>query len=77
MPMIKVDKPFPFSPDGKSVIEIEAGEQEVSDRCAEVAVDHLKVATRVGGKGKSPGQNSKAGEQKPEQPEQKPSPDAE
>jgi hypothetical protein len=24
------------------------GEQEVSDRCAEVAIEHLKVATLVG-----------------------------
>lgn len=47
MPKINVEKPFHFSPDGKSVIEVEAGEQDVSDRCAEVAVDHLKVAARV------------------------------
>ncbi|RTR01944.1 hypothetical protein [Halomonas nitroreducens] len=47
MPWIKVEKPFPFSPDGKSVVEIEAGEQEVSERCAEVAVEHLEVATRL------------------------------
>ncbi len=45
MPKINVEKPFPFSPDGKSVVEVEAGEQHVSERCAEVAVEHLKVAT--------------------------------
>ena len=51
MPKINVEKPFPFSPDGKSVTDVEVGEQEVSDRCAEVAVEHLKVATLVGERG--------------------------
>lgn len=51
MPKINVKKAFPYSPDGKSVVEIEAGEQEVSERCAEVAVEHLKVATLVGESG--------------------------
>lgn len=47
MPKILVEKSFPFSPDGNQVVTVETGEQEVSDRCAAVAIDHLKVATKV------------------------------
>ncbi|SDI07108.1 HeH/LEM domain-containing protein [Pseudomonas panipatensis] len=49
MPMILVEKSFPFSPDGNEVITVEVGEQDVSERCALVAVEHLKVATLVDG----------------------------
>lgn len=69
MPNIKVIKPFPFSPDGKTVIEIEVGEQVVSDRCALVAVEHLKVATLLeeGGKPSEPAAaKSPAGDPEPE-----------
>lgn len=45
MPTIIVHKPFAFAVDGNRVIQIEAGEQEVSERCALVAVEHLKVAS--------------------------------
>lgn len=48
MPTIIVTKPFPFAIDGNQVVMIEAGEQEVSERCAIVAVDHLKAATLAG-----------------------------
>ncbi|GAA3721158.1 hypothetical protein GCM10022421_32080 [Oceanisphaera sediminis] len=48
MHTIIVNKPFLFAEDGNRVIEIEAGEQQVSERCALVAVDHLKVATLPG-----------------------------
>lgn len=44
MPTILVKKPFPFAVDGNHVVQIETGEQEVSDRCALVAVEHLNVA---------------------------------
>lgn len=44
MPFISVKKPFPFAVDGNQVVEIQAGEQEVSERCALVAVEHLGVA---------------------------------
>jgi hypothetical protein len=44
MPIISVKKPFPFAVDGNQVVEIQAGEQEVSERCALVAVEHLGVA---------------------------------
>lgn len=44
MPIIFVKKPFPFAVDGNQIVEILAGEQEVSDRCALVAVEHLGVA---------------------------------
>lgn len=44
MPIILVKKPFPFAVDGNQVVEIPAGEQDVSDRCALVAVEHLGVA---------------------------------
>ena len=45
MPIIIVKKPFPFSADGNHVVEVPAGEQEVSERCALVAVEHLGVAS--------------------------------
>jgi len=45
MPIILVKKPFPFSADGNHVVEVPAGEQEVSDRCALVAIEHLGVAS--------------------------------
>ena len=45
MPIIIVKKPFPFSEDGNHVVEVPAGEQEVSERCALVAVEHLGVAS--------------------------------
>lgn len=45
MPKIIVHKPFSFAVDGNHVIQIEAGEQEVSERCALVAVEHLKAAS--------------------------------
>lgn len=48
MPIIIVKKPFPFSSDGNHVVEIPAGEQEVSERCALVAVEHLGVASYPG-----------------------------
>ncbi len=48
MPTIIVTKPFPFAVEGNHVIQIETGEQEVSDRCAIVAVEHLKYATLAG-----------------------------
>jgi len=44
MPIISVKMPFPFAVDGNQVVEIQAGEQEVSERCALVAVEHLGVA---------------------------------
>lgn len=73
MPKINVEKAFLFSPDGKSVVEVEAGEQEVSERCAKVAVEHLKVAILVGkGEGKTkPVTSSRNGEQ-PARPEPTP-----
>ena len=45
MPIILVKKPFPFAVDGNQVIEIQVGEQDVSERCALVAVEHLGVAS--------------------------------
>lgn len=47
MPTIIVTKPFPFAVDGNEVIQIEVGEQEVSERLALVAVEHLDFATLV------------------------------
>ena len=49
MPRILVTAGFKFAVDGLHVIEIAPGEQDVSERCAEVAVDHLKVASRLDG----------------------------
>ena len=48
MPIINVRQAFKFAIDGNNVIQVDAGEQEVSERCAIVAVEHLKVASRVG-----------------------------
>jgi len=48
MPFILVTKAFPFAIDGNEVVQVECGEQEVSERCALVAVEHLEVATLVG-----------------------------
>lgn len=45
MPTIIVHKSFPFAVDGNHVVTVQAGEQEVSERCALVAVEHLKVAS--------------------------------
>ena len=45
MPIIIVKKPFPFSADGNHVVEVPAGEQDVSERCALVAVEHLGVVS--------------------------------
>ncbi|GGK46131.1 hypothetical protein SAMN04490189_4587 [Pseudomonas koreensis] len=45
MPIIIVKKPFPFSADGNHVVEVAVGEQDVSERCALVAVEHLGVAS--------------------------------
>lgn len=45
MPNILVTTAFPFAVDGNEVVQIEVGEQEVSDRCALVAVEHLGFAT--------------------------------
>lgn len=45
MPIIIVKKPFPFSADGNHVVEVGVGEQDVSERCALVAVEHLGVAS--------------------------------
>lgn len=49
MPRILVTAAFKFAVDGLHVIEVAPGEQDVSERCAEVAVDHLKVASRLDG----------------------------
>lgn len=51
MPKIFVKKSFPFAEGGNHVIEIQTGEQEVSDRCALVAVEHLSVAAYLDGQG--------------------------
>jgi hypothetical protein len=48
MPKILVTQAFPFAVEGNHVVQVETGEQEVSDRCALVAVDHLNVATYLG-----------------------------
>ena len=49
MPRILVIAAFKFAVDGLHVIEVEPGEQDVSERCAEVAVEHLQVASRLDG----------------------------
>lgn len=51
MPIISVKKAFPFAVDGNQVVEIQTGEQEVSERCALVAVEHLGVAEYLDGSG--------------------------
>jgi hypothetical protein len=38
MPKIFVKKPFRFAVDGNHVIDVEDGEQEVTERCAKVAL---------------------------------------
>lgn len=53
MPTINVIKPFPWSPDGKEVIDYSKGVHDVPERCAVVAVDQLKVATRLSDKEKA------------------------
>ncbi|MNJ50959.1 HeH/LEM domain protein [compost metagenome] len=50
MPIISVETPFKFAEDGNEVVEISAGEHDVSDRCALVAVEHLGVATYLDGR---------------------------
>ena len=45
MPIIIVKKAFTFAVDGNHVVEISVGEQDVSERCALVAVEHLGVAS--------------------------------
>lgn len=49
MPKILVNKAFLFAEDGNNVVQIQTGEQEVSDRCAMVAVEQLEVATLIDG----------------------------
>lgn len=44
MPIIIVHKPFRFAVDGNHLVTVQAGEQDVSERCALVAVEHLKAA---------------------------------
>ncbi|MFG0924204.1 HeH/LEM domain-containing protein [Pseudomonas sp. CJQ_8] len=51
MPIISVEASFKFAEGGNEVIEIQVGEQDVSDRCALVAVEHLGVATYLDGSG--------------------------
>ncbi len=48
MPTIIVHKPFRFAECGNHVVTVPAGEQEVSERCVLVAVEHLKVASLPG-----------------------------
>ena len=48
MPKIIVNQAFAFAVDGLHVVTVDEGEQEVSDRCAEVAIEHLKVAELAG-----------------------------
>lgn len=55
MPIITVKEAFKFAEGGNTVIEYDKGVHEVSDRCAEVAIDQLKVATKGG---KLPAQKS-------------------
>jgi hypothetical protein len=54
MKIINVKTMFRHSDDGNTVKEYEPGEHEVSDRCAHVAVESLKVAELVGGDQKEP-----------------------
>lgn len=44
MPIISVKKAFPFAVGGNQVVDVQVGDQDVSDRCALVAVEHLGVA---------------------------------
>lgn len=48
MPKIIVETEFKHSDDGNTVKTYGPGEQEVSDRCATVAIEHLKVARAAG-----------------------------
>lgn len=48
MPKIIVETAFKHSDDGNTVNSYEPGEQEVSERCATVAIDQLKVASPAG-----------------------------
>lgn len=62
MPTIVVKEQFQIAVDnGNRVVTIEKGEQDVGERVALVAVEHLKVATlkKAGGKNAN---NSGAGE---------------
>jgi hypothetical protein len=45
--LIKVEKPFKHSEDGNIVNEYDVGEHEVSDRCADVAINQLDAAALV------------------------------
>lgn len=45
MPTIIVKQAFQIAINGNQVVTIEAGEQDVTDRVALVATEHLKVAT--------------------------------
>lgn len=66
MPRINVEKPFDFAVNGNHVIEVGVGEQDVSERCALVAVEHLKVATLVEGDPAPPGgDGAKEGKDEP------------
>lgn len=44
MKVIIVEKPFSHAENGIHVTDYEKGEQVVSERCAEVAIKHLKAA---------------------------------
>jgi len=48
MPKIIVETEFKHSDDGNIVNTYAPGEQEVSDRCATVAIEQLKVARPAG-----------------------------
>lgn len=54
MKLINVEKAFRHSDDGNTVNEYAIGEQTVSDRCAHVAVNSLKVAKWVESKEDQP-----------------------
>lgn len=47
MPVINVIKEFKYSEDGNHVVIISIGKQDVSDKCADIAVNQLKVAEIV------------------------------
>jgi len=53
MPKIIVEREFKHSDDGNTVSTYPAGEHEVSERCALVAVEQLKVARIHGQPGPS------------------------
>jgi hypothetical protein len=54
MPKIIVETKFKHSDDGNAVITYAPGEHDVSERCATVAIEQLKVA-RPAGTAKQPG----------------------